>query len=169
MECALFPWMAGIAERALIWDLKQVHRYFSEDGVRQAVQARILARVTADTRVLVAHSLGSVAAYETLCANPELPVTTLVTLGSPLGTPNLIFDRLIPTPLAGCGAWPAGLKHWTNIADTGDVVALEKNLAPRFGNRVRDVLVYKGSHAHDCSRYLTAKETGLAIAQGLED
>ena len=165
----MFPWMAGIAERALIWDLKQVHRYFSEDGVRQAVQARILARVTADTRVLVAHSLGSVAAYETLCANPELPVTTLVTLGSPLGTPNLIFDRLIPTPLAGRGAWPTGLKHWTNIADAGDVVALEKNLAPRFGNRVRDVLVYNGSHAHDCSCYLTAKETGLASAQGLED
>jgi hypothetical protein len=111
--------------------------------------------------------LGSVAAYETLCANPELPVTALVTLGSPLGTPNLIFDRLIPTPLTGRSSWPAGLKHWTKLADAGGVVALEKN--PRFGDRARFVLVYTGSHAHDCSRYLTAKETGLAIARGLED
>ena len=49
--------------------------------------------------MLVGHSLGSVVAYEALCANPEWPVRMLVTLGSPLGIPNLIFDRLEPAPL----------------------------------------------------------------------
>jgi hypothetical protein len=160
---------AGIAERAMIWDLKQVTRYFTDDSVRDAVKGRIVGKMDPDTRVLVAHSLGSVAAYEALCSYPELPVTTLVTLGSPLGIPNLIFDRLRPQPVAGRGVWPAGVQRWTNIADRGDVVALEKSLAARFGGRVRDVLVYNGSHAHDCTRYLTAKETGAAIAEGLQD
>jgi hypothetical protein len=159
---------AGIAERALIWDLKQVTRYFNESAIRDAVKQRIIAKVDSDTKVVVAHSLGSVAAYEALCAKPELPVTTLVTLGSPLGIPNLVFDRLHPTPVAGKGVWPGGVQNWINIADRGDVVALEKRLSARFSDRVRDVLVYNGSHAHDCSRYLTAKETGAAIAAGLQ-
>ncbi|MGC2660673.1 MAG: hypothetical protein WA324_22180 [Bryobacteraceae bacterium] len=60
------------------------------------------------------------------------------------------------------------MKQWTNIVDDGDVVALEKNLAKHFGGGVRDVVIYNGSHAHDCTRYLTAKETGMAIAQGFE-
>jgi WD domain, G-beta repeat len=160
---------AGIAERALIWDLKQVSQYFKDKAIREAVQSRIVAKVASDTRVLIAHSLGSVAAYEAACARPELPITTLVTLGSPLGIPNLIFERLRPEPVAGQGAWPEGIQRWTNIADRGDVVALEKKLASRFGDRVHDVLVYHGSHAHDCRRYLTAKETGMAIAEGLTD
>ncbi len=159
---------AGIAEQAMIWDLKQVYRYLNDNAIREAVQARIVAKLEPDTRILVAHSLGSVAAYETLCAHTEVSVTTLVTLGSPLGISNLIFDRLRPAPVKGKGVWPGAVKHWTNIADHGDVVALEKNLAKHFGGGVCDVVIYNGSHAHDCTRYLTAKETGMAIAQGLE-
>jgi hypothetical protein len=160
---------AGVAERALIFDLKQVARYFSDDSLRAAATARIAGRVTADTRIIVAHSLGSVVAYEALCANPQGPVTTFVTIGSPLGIANLIFQKLRPAPEKGRGQWPAGLRRWTNIADKGDVVALNKELAPLFDDRIHDVLVYNGSHAHDATRYLTARETGIAIAQGLAD
>jgi hypothetical protein len=160
---------AGVAERALIFDLKQVARYFSDDGVRREANERIAARVTSDTRVVVAHSLGSVVAYETLCANPQWPVTTFVTIGSPLGIANLIFHRLRPAPENGRGLWPSSLRRWSNIADKGDVVALKKDLAPLFDDRIRDVLVYNGSHAHDATRYLTARETGSAIAEGLDE
>lgn len=52
--------------------------------------------VDADTRVVVGHSLGLVVAYEALCAHPQWPVQALVTLGSPLGRRNLIFDKLVP-------------------------------------------------------------------------
>jgi hypothetical protein len=65
--------------------------------------------------------------------------------------------------------WPASLRSWTNIADKGDVGALKKELALLFDDRVQDVLVYNGSHAHDATRYLTARETGAAIAGGLND
>jgi hypothetical protein len=160
---------AGVAERALIFDVKQVARYFSDEGLRRAANERIAAKMTADTRILVAHSLGSVAAYETLCANPQWPVTTFVTIGSPLGIANVIFHKLGPAPRKGKGQWPGSLRRWTNIADKGDVVALKKELAPLFDDRIHDVLVYNGSHAHNATHYLTARETGMAIAEGLGD
>lgn len=89
----------------------------------------------------------------------------LVTLGSPLGIPNLIFDALTPKPENGVGAWP-NVKQWFNIADKGDIVALEKNLAPLFGS-VIDELVHNGWTSHLVTNYLTARETGQAIATGL--
>ena len=47
------------------------------------------------------------------------------------------------------------------------MVALEKRLAPLFGERVQDLLVNNGSKSHDASPYLSAVQTGHAIAQGL--
>ena len=77
---------AGIAERALIFDLKQVYLYLHHPEIRRDVRARAEAVVDAhQTRVLIGHSLGSVVAYECLCAHPEWTVNTLVTLASPLG------------------------------------------------------------------------------------
>jgi pimeloyl-ACP methyl ester carboxylesterase len=160
---------AGLAERAMLFDLQQVRRYMTDPVVRRAVQGRVAAGVDEDTRVVVGHSLGSVVAYEALCAHPEWPVRGLVTLGSPLGIRNLIFDRLVPAPMAGesgkpTGVWPGGVEAWTNVADSGDVVALVKDLRPLFGGKVVCYLVHNGSHAHDVRPYLTAAQTGAAIA-----
>jgi hypothetical protein len=166
---------AGLAERALIFDLKQVCRYFHEPDVRRTALQRVAEVVMSDTRVLVGHSLGSVVAYEALCAHPEWPVRALVTLGSPLGIRNLIFDRLAPAPaqdpVTGAlrGAWPGSVACWTNVADQGDVVALVKDLRPRFGERLVGFLVDNGASAHDVRPYLTAMETGRAVAFGLAD
>jgi pimeloyl-ACP methyl ester carboxylesterase len=162
-------------------DARQVRRYLTGPGIRAAVQDRVCAAVSADTRVLVGHSLGSVVAYEALCANPQWPVQTLVTLGSPLGIRSLIFDRLaapvpatMPAPAImpdgrPPGAWPGGVTAWTNVADRGDVVALVKDLRPLFGDRLAGWLVDNGPHAHAVQPYLTAAETGAAIAAGLCD
>ena len=158
---------AGIAERALIFDLKQVRSYLHDQAIRQAVRERVEQAVDPETRVMVGHSLGSVVAYEVLCAHPEWPVRTLVTLGSPLGIRNLIFDLLEPAPQTGIGAWPGSVQRWINIADGGDVVALVKDLRPSFGVNVENHLIYNGATAHDILPYLTAKETGGAIATGL--
>lgn len=163
---------AGLAERAMLFDLQQVRRYMSEPGIRQAVQDRVAAAVEEDTRVLIGHSLGSVVAYEALCAHPGWPVRVLVTLGSPLGVRNLIFDRLQPAPVAGgtgmlTGVWPGGVQAWTNVADTGDVVALVKDLRPLFGGKVASYLIGNGAHAHAVQPYLTARQAGAAIAAGL--
>ena len=58
-------------------------------------------------------------------------------------------------------------QRWINIADGGDVVALVKDLRPSFGVNVENHLIYNGATAHDIRPYLTAKETGNAIATGL--
>ncbi|AMV44290.1 hypothetical protein [Paraburkholderia caribensis] len=158
---------AGVAERALIYDLKQVHRYLSEPDVRRQACASIASVVGTDTTVVVAHSLGSVVAYEALCAHPEWSVKVFVTIGAPLGVSNLIFERLEPPPAAGVGAWPGNIERWINIADEGDVVALVKQLSTRFGPRVTDHLVSNGANAHDATRYLTSRELGDAVASGL--
>lgn len=164
---------AGLAERVMLFDLQQVRRYMTDLVLRRVVQDRVLAAVDKDTRVVVGHSLGSVVAYEAMCAHPEWPVRALVTLGSPLGIRNLIFDRLVPAPVPGepgrpTGTWPGGAEMWTNVADAGDVVALAKDLRPLFGPKVACYLVDNGSHAHAVQPYLTAAETGAAIAVGLD-
>lgn len=157
---------AGLAERVIVRFIKQVHAYLDDGSVRAQIQARVDRVAGSDTAVLVGHSLGSVVAYEAACAHPEWDLA-LITLGSPLGIRNLVFDRLRPRPQDDRGHFPAGAATWANIADTGDVVALVKQLAPLFGDRVQDLLVNNGSKAHDISPYLTAAQTGRAIAEGL--
>jgi hypothetical protein len=170
----------GVGERALLFDLRQVHRYLTDPQVRAAAQQRVEQAVTDRTRVVVGHSLGSVVAYEALCAHPEWGVHTLITLGSPLGIRNLIFDRLLPSPEpfsqpgASPGHWPGSVTTWVNVADAGDVVALVKDLRPLFGQgvpsprRFASYLVDNGVHAHDVACYLTAAETGRAVAEALD-
>ncbi|HKI19089.1 MAG TPA: hypothetical protein VKA15_14470, partial [Isosphaeraceae bacterium] len=80
---------------------------------------------------------------------------------------NLIFDLLEPAPQTGIGAWPGSVQRWISIADGGDVVALVKDLRRGFGVNVENHLIYNGATAHDILPYLTAKETGDAIATGL--
>ena len=157
----------ALSERALIGDLKQVHAYLHDAEVRAEARRRVRAAIEDDTQVLLGHSLGSIVAYEVLCEHPELPVRSLVTLGSPLGIRNLIFERLQPAPSQGVGHWPGKVKHWINVADRADVVALEKALSTLFGARVQDVRVDNGATAHDARPYLTARETGMAVVTGL--
>jgi hypothetical protein len=163
--------LAHISERVLVWWLKQVTTYFTQANVRVAIQQRLVQAISDDTRVIVAHSLGSVVAYEVLCANSCLPITDLVTLGSPLGIPNVVLHRLQPTPMVQgasvLACWPATVQRWTNISDDGDFVALQPKLREIFGPRVTDVAITNGFAAHQVERYLSAAETGRAILTGL--
>ncbi|GIF76065.1 hypothetical protein [Asanoa siamensis] len=164
----------GLSERLLIGDLKQVRSYLFDPAVRQVARDRVATCVSDETEVVVGHSLGSVVAYEALCAHPEWPVRSFVTLGSPLGLRHLIFDRLEPPPKPDPatgelrGGWPGAVTAWTNVADRGDVVAVEEDLRIRFGDRVRQIRVDNGASAHDIAPYLSDRLTGAAIADGLD-
>ena len=171
---SMSAFFANTAERFIFGDLVQVRRYFTEPEIRAAVQQRLADAVGEDTVVVVGHSLGSVVAYEGLCAHPEWKVRALVTLGSPLGIRNLIFDRLQPSPSPHLevprslrGHWPGSVASWANVADVGDLVALVKDLRPLFGPRVSNWSVHNGAEAHAVEPYLTAAETGAAILAGL--
>ncbi len=101
----------------------------AREGARRAVAETIRRN---RPRVVIAHSLGSVVAYETLHANPDLKVDLLITLGSPLGMRNVIFERLLPAPLEGKGGRPAGVARWVNIADKDDIAAIPPSLRSCF-------------------------------------
>ncbi|MBW4585227.1 alpha/beta hydrolase [Aetokthonos hydrillicola Thurmond2011] len=159
----------GVAEKIVIFFLKQVHDYLHNHDLREQIRERVVEAIDEDTRVLVGHSLGSIVCYETLCQHPELSVKVFVTLGSPLGIKRLIFDRLEPLPHDNLGHWPESIERWINIADKGDIVALEKQLNPLFNGFIEDKLVHNGSTAHDAKPYFTAAETGEAIKLGLID
>jgi hypothetical protein len=163
--------LAGTTERLLILWLHQVRAYFADAELRDQIQQRCCAAIGPDTEVVVAHSLGSVVAYEALCAHPGWNVQGLITLGSPLGIRNIIFDRLQPAPRRSEGswraAWPTQLTSWANIADRADFVALVKRLGPLFGESVADLQISNGTRMHQVTRYLTAAETGAAIAGAL--
>ena len=90
--------LAGTTEWLLIFWLQQVRAYFTKPELRELIQQRFCEAIGPDTQVVVAHSLGSVVAYEALCAHPDWNVRSLVTLGSPLAIRNIIFDRLRPPP-----------------------------------------------------------------------
>ncbi|GAA4813555.1 alpha/beta hydrolase [Streptomyces ziwulingensis] len=159
--------LGDVPAKAIIWMIKQVHRYLTEEPLRDAVLARWEGVVTPETRVVVGHSLGSVVAYDALCAHPEWKIDTLITLGSPLGL-GAVSSRLRPPLVPGEEArWP-GVRRWVNIAALEDPVALIKELAPLFGKDIQDKPVRNGRFAvHSVNRYLTTEEAAKGIADGL--
>ena len=162
---------ARVSQRGFIGNLKQVSRFLGESAIKDRVLARVHQEVDDQTQVLIGHSLGSIVAYEYLCQFQPRSVTLFVTLGSPLGIPNLIFDRLTPAPIHGHAAWPGALSRWVNVADPDDIVALRKELRGLFtassGGTLEDRQVDNGDEPHAADRYLNAAQTGNAISDVL--
>jgi hypothetical protein len=103
---------------------------------------------------VIAHSLGSVVAYEALCANPDLNVELLITLGSPLAIRGMVFDRLEPNPNGTRPVpRPKNVKRWVNVADYGDIVAVPPKLANAF-EVDEDHEIDLGLAFHDVTEYL---------------
>ncbi|HEY7134254.1 MAG TPA: hypothetical protein VIB48_04235 [Acidimicrobiia bacterium] len=137
----------------------------TDPDLRSKLRTRLEALVGADTRALVAHSLGSVLSYMALASHPQWTVRTFVTLGSPLGSPML--DHMLDPPLVdGRGQWPGSVERWVNVRAVGDKAAAIP-VAERFGERVEEVLIDNGHRAHAPEPYLNAPATGEAIAAAL--
>ena len=162
------------AGRTAIWLVKQVRRYLDpEDTVRACAQQRFERVVTADTKVVIGHSLGSVVAYEALRAHPEWNVHTFISLGSPLGV-QAVRDRLRPAPPAQGDGFPP-VARWVNVAAKDDPIALVKQLAPVFGAVDDQPVVNLPWHhpgkyvfgSHSVLRYLTTGEVADAVASAL--
>jgi hypothetical protein len=129
------------ALRVVTATVSELATYFDPKfgGLREQARQRVAEVVHRNRpRVLLAHSLGSVVAYEALCADPSLAVELFVTLGSPLAMHGVVFERLRPEPI-GRGIRPQGAALWVNIADHGDPVAVPRGRLPeRFDGVDRD-------------------------------
>jgi pimeloyl-ACP methyl ester carboxylesterase len=137
----------------------------TDPNLRTELRARIEAVVDDGTRVLAAHSFGTVLSYMALCNHPQWRIDTFVTMGSPLAHP-MIFGSLDPAPVDGRGVWPGAVRRWVNVRAVGDKAA-EVPLDTRFGADVEDVVIDNGHRAHAPEPYLNASETGRAIADAL--
>ncbi|MER5730349.1 hypothetical protein ABT084_18780 [Streptomyces sp. NPDC002138] len=146
---------------ALVHDLDA---YTSRPGRRRAVCEAVAHVIrTERPRVLIAHSLGSVVAYETLHAHPDLEVEVLVTVGSPLGLPT-VTRRLEPEPREGRGTRPKGIRRWMNIADKGDFVAIPPCLGDAFPVDVHETVDIGLLDPHTLGSYLANGVLAAGIA-----
>lgn len=116
--------------------------------------------------VVLAHSLGSVVAYETLWKYGQR-IPLLVTLGSPLALPHFVFPRLTPAPVDGKGGKPPGIGQWSNLADRGDFVAIPRGgVGESFAEVAEDL--HDSIHIADFHRlanYLQSPVLGEILAR----
>lgn len=145
----------GAVTRAVVLAFcREVDTYLSDQRRRVKVRDAVATAVRAhEPTVLIAHSLGSVVAYETLWAHRDLAVDLLITIGSPLALPKAVFPRLVPGPVDERGARPPGARCWINMADVGDVVAIPRGGLGDYFSGVKDVDVVIGKTAFHSAQY----------------
>jgi len=104
---------------------RDVYVYLTFQAAREQIDAIVNSSIPDEPCVVVAHSLGSVVAYNVLMkrANPT-NVLALITVGSPLGMKTI--QRYLTKP----SSYPTVIKSWFNGYDDADVVALRA----LFGN-----------------------------------
>jgi hypothetical protein len=161
-----------------IW-LRDVHHYlydvtFSPRPGESYQLRRDIRRRTVDAlrqgqptgpRVVVAHSLGTVIAYDVLTALDEAPpIDALITLGSPLGLSEI--QQALSPPWTAVDGWPArslGSGRWWNVSDRLDpVCGVDPMIAGEFCRAglplVNDVIVNnRGAWRHSVVEYLGQK------------
>lgn len=142
--------------------LAQAGAYLENEDIRRLARARLEAVIGSDTEVVIAHSLGTVVAYETICQHPEWELAGLVTMGSPLGG-EMILQLLDPPPEQGRGRYPDGVGRWVNIRNADDPACI-RPLSDVFDGPVTERLVDNGHRVHDPEPYLNNPTTGDVIA-----
>ena len=110
--------------------VRDVAAYFYDKPTAEAMRDRLRALLIPERApyLLIAHSMGTVIAYDVLhaLAGSGLPVAHWLTVGSPLGLKE-VQDH-IRHPLAV----PKGLASWWNVADDSDPIALDHRLTNDF-------------------------------------
>ena len=135
-----------------------------KEPIRQRLRQALNA--VAGPTVVIAHSLGTVIAYDVLSepgfAGRTVPL--LVTLGSPLGYAEI--QDVVTRPLG----LPAPVRIWANFADPFDVVALDSTLADDFrgGPRIVDAWVDNPApNNHAACGYLGASRVRATVTAAM--
>jgi hypothetical protein len=109
----------GLSSRAIETFMRDVYLYTNREGVRNQIDSVVGSAITQEPCVVVAHSLGSVVAYNILRTDRRtLQVPLLVTVGCPLAI-RAIRDQLVPLNFPR-----PPIQIWNNAFDKRDVVAL---------------------------------------------
>lgn len=166
IRCFAKPTMA-VAERTVIRSLRQVTLYLTNGNhTRERALAAVHAHLSADTQVVIGHSLGSVVAYEA-CHQLTNTLPLLITIGSPLGLDTIVYQRTQPQP----PRFPSRVQWWVNVADPDDIVAADPTLRDRFpppeSKKLTDGVVDNRMKAHSAVNYLKQPEVVYPLAMTL--
>ncbi len=136
---SLIPHLA--TERVEI-HLRDLRRYIrNENGIGDHTRDMLKLPMRAASEMgrptlLLAHSMGSVIAYESLWemshdGRDDLVLDMLVTMGSPLGQ-TYVQRRMLGHGRPGKERYPTNVRRWVNLAAVGDITAVDRVLADDF-------------------------------------
>lgn len=152
---------------------------FTRDIIRERL-VKVLQKYKRADILLIAHSMGSILAYDALTQSvPDIEVNTLVTLGSPLGTP-IVMTKIAAEQSHGertitkLSAPENVRRFWYNMSDLDDKIAFNYNLSDDYNENShhvlpRDFIVssnyeYKGEeNPHSAYGYLRTQEMAETI------
>ena len=147
---------------------REVNTYFTVTSRRACATSDVAGAIEdAAPNVIIAHSLGSVLGYEALWSYEHPSIDLLLTLGSPLAMPDIVFNRL--NPHEGVRGRPPGVARWINIADPGDFIAVPAGgISASFQNVSADFTDAIGAFSfHQVSKYLRCGATAGVLADRL--
>lgn len=181
------PGVGEVADEVVKRKAIDLHRYYQYPDKRREVRQRLSQTLSAahdsgKRIMLIAHSMGSIVAFDVLSAIDRevagLRVQHFVTVGSPLGL-HEVKERIRGEhlPLRA----PVAVDRWTNFADRKDKVALDSWLHTDYGSNSRGVRVIdqavingyvspsaKPSH-HKIYGYLRTPEVSQVIHEFMSD
>ena len=153
--------LGKLADAVLSSKLKDLDYYYDKrrkiagrDGKRAVARQVLMAELSETLErhrnreiLLIAHSMGSIVAYDVLRnigrTDKPFPVPHFVTIGSPLGLPlvkeNVYRERRTYDPKAPLRAPTIVRKSWVNYADRLDPVAFDTSLGGDYGRNKHGV------------------------------
>ncbi|MEJ2161338.1 MAG: hypothetical protein ACO22K_03130 [Woeseiaceae bacterium] len=140
-----------VANERMELHLRDLRRYLGNrneiaEHVRQMLKLALRAAAEAERPILlVAHSMGSVIAYEALwqmsrSEQDSISIDLLLTMGSPLGQ-RYMQKRLVGNTESGPRRYPDNVRRWINLTAVGDLTAIDPDLADDFAEMTRLGLV----------------------------
>jgi len=131
--------------------LRDLRRYVGDDnGIAEHTRRMLKVALRAATEghhpiLLVAHSMGSVIAYDTLWEmshndRDHVKIDLLLTMGSPLGQ-RYLQKRIKGHESRGADRYPHNIRHWKNLSAVGDMTAIDPWLANDFKEALKLGLV----------------------------
>ena len=139
----LFPFLIPhLASEKLEIHLRDLRRYIGNangigDHTREMLKLPLRAAGEMNRpTLLLAHSMGSVIAYESLWemshdGRDDAVLDMLVTMGSPLGQ-TYVQRRLLGHERDGAERYPTNIRRWVNLAAVGDMTAVDPVLVNDF-------------------------------------
>ena len=136
----VIPHLASERVELHMRDLRRYVRNVNDIGEHTREMLKMPLRAAHESHrpvLLIAHSMGSVIAYDSLWemshdARDELQLDVFLTMGSPLGQ-NYLQRRILGHDLSGTARYPENIRCWINLAAVGDMTAIDPVLKNDFG------------------------------------